>query len=382
MQDTRVIVIGAGIGGLSAALALQKHGVRVRVYERAAEIREVGAGLIVTANARRALHALGVDEALFAMSSCVSTMYNCRYDTGEIFREHRNADIQAKYGFATLQVHRADLHKVLLDAVVANDPTALRASHVFQDLTQDDQGVTARFTNGVEDRADAMIGADGNASAVRSFLFPGVATEFNGQVAFRALIPPHVVPRRVHDLGQAIYPGPGRYLLHYPLRGGKIMNLIGCGQAKSWEDEGWAIPATNDEFLNNYGDFAPHLLDLIQAIPDGALFKWGLRDREPLPMWVKGRVAILGDAAHPMTPFLGQGACLAVEDSMLLGRAFGVAASAPEALARYDAARRERGNSVQLMSRDEGLALQDPTRKRRQAIDRGLLDYDPVAVPV
>ena len=120
----------------------------------------------------------------------------------------------------------------------------------------------------------------------------------------------------------AMHPAPRRYLLHYPLRGGHIMNLIGCGQSNSWEEEGWSIPATNEEFANAYSDFAPDLANLIRSIPHGALFKWGLRDREPLKTWTLGRVTMLGDAAHPMTPFLGQGACMAIEDALLLGRAF------------------------------------------------------------
>jgi salicylate hydroxylase len=180
----------------------------------------------------------------------------------------------------------------------------------------------------------------------------------------------------------AMHPAPKRYLLHYPLRGGRIMNLIGCGQSASWEEEGWAIPATNAEFANAYSDFAPDILTLIRNVPPGALFKWGLRDREPLKTWTLGRVTMLGDAAHPMTPFLGQGACMAIEDALLLGRAFAASETVHEALARYEAARKTRGTNVQLWSREEGQALQDPNRTRRTAHDRGLLDYDPVAVPV
>jgi len=160
------------------------------------------------------------------------------------------------------------------------------------------------------------------------------------------------------------------------------MNLIGCGQTDSWEEEGWSIPATNEEFANAYSDFAPELVALIRNIPTGALFKWGLRDREPLKTWTVGRVTMLGDAAHPMTPFLGQGACMAIEDALLLGRAFAASETVHEALQRYEAARKTRGTNVQLWSREEGLALQDPSRTRRSAHDRGLLAYDPVAVPI
>tara|TARA_R110000751_G_scaffold71441_4_gene144773 strand:+ start:35162 stop:36310 length:1149 start_codon:yes stop_codon:yes gene_type:complete len=382
MNKTRIIVIGAGIGGLAAGLALQRRGFKVAVYERAAEIREIGAGVVITANARKALRDLGVDEDLQARSSCVPVMRWGNYATGETLREILNATIAERYGLPTLQVHRADLHGLLMQAVQANDGDALHAAHEFVGLEQDDEGVTARFANGFTDRGDVLIGADGNASTIRSQLFPGEAPSFAGQVAFRALIPIERVPEQVLDIGYGLHAGPKRYLMHYPLRGGSIMNLIGVAQSETWQEEGWAIPATNQEFAESFGQYAPCFVDLIHKIPEGQLFKWGLRDREPLANWTIGRVGMLGDAAHPMTPFLGQGACLAIEDALLLGRAFAASSDVSEALLRYEGSRKERGNGVQLLSREEGRALQNPEKTRKPAMDRGLLAYDPVTAEV
>ena len=381
-MDAKVLIVGAGIGGLSAALALQRRGFRVAVYEKAREIREVGAGVIITANARRALRDLGVDEALEAMSSTISVFHTCHFATGEVLRAVSSEEIRQKVGLPSLGVHRADLHTVLMEAVLAHDPACLHANSGFVSLEQDDVGVTARFANGATDRGDVLVGADGNVSAVRSFLFPEEAPKFAGQVAFRSLIPDALVPDSIRRRGSVMSAGPGRYLLCYPLRGGQIMNLVGLVQSDTWEEEGWAIPATNDEFEKAYAGYEPDLLALIRNIPAGDLFKWGLRDREPLKTWTCGRVTMLGDAAHPMTPFLGQGACMAIEDALLLGRAFGASATVSEALKRYEDARRPRGTLVQLSSREEGLTLQDPNKKRRTAQDRGLMDYDPVTVPV
>jgi salicylate hydroxylase len=378
----RIIIIGAGIGGLAAGLALQRRGFKVAIYERAAEVRELGAGVIISPNARRALRDLGVDAALEAASSCVARRNTCNYATGEILDVIEIRQMIEQHGMAMLQVHRGDLHGLLLQGVLANDADAVHPGHAFVSLTQDADGVTVSFANGASDRADAVIGADGNASAVRSLLFPGEAPTFNGQVAFRALIPDELVSESVRQLQMAMHPAPQRYLLHYPLRGGRIMNLIGCGQSAAWEEEGWSIPATNEEFADAYSDYSPDIVALIRSIPPGALFKWGLRDREPLKTWTLGRVTTLGDAAHPMTPFLGQGACMAIEDALLLGRAFAASEGVDEALRRYEAARKTRGTNVQLWSREEGRALQDPSRERRTAYARGLLDYDPVAVPV
>jgi salicylate hydroxylase len=382
MTINRILIIGAGIGGLSAGLALQRRGFNVVAYERAAEIKEIGAGLIVTANARRALKDLGVDDDLEAMSSADSVYSYCDYRNNAVLREVDNDAIARRYGFRTLQVHRADLHGLLLEAFKRNAPENLRPAHEFVRLEQNGAGVRAIFANGHTDEGDVLIGADGNASAVRSFLFPNEPTVFNGQVAFRALIPDERVPASIRKLSIAMHRAPKRYLLHYPLRGGKIMNLIGCGQSDRWKEEGWAIPATNEEFASTYRDFAPDILELIHSVPHGSLFKWALRDREPLADWTRGRVAMLGDAAHPMTPFLGQGACLAIEDALVLGRAFAASGGVEEALARYEGARKSRGNFVQLSSREEGRALQDPSIPQRSAVDRGLLEYDPVTVPV
>lgn len=381
MYAKLIVIVGAGIGGLTAALALQRRGFKVAVYERASVLREIGAGLIVAPNARRALRDLGIDQALEAMSCCVPVGYLCSYASGEITGTRYGQAIFDKHGMGNLQVHRADLHQLLLQAVQANDGLALHAAHEFVRLEQYAQGVTVSFANGTSVRGDAVIGADGNASAVRSFLIPGEAPRFNGQVSFRALIPDELLPPTIRERGWAMYPGPRRQVLHYPLRGGRIMNLIGTGRSATWEEEGWSIPATNEEFVAAYADFAPDILALMQAIPDGSLFKWGLRDREPLATWTVGRVTMLGDAAHPMTPFLGQGACIAIEDGLVVGRAFAAASTVEEALQRYEAARKSRGTNVQVWSREQGEALQNSVGGRNAA-DRGLLDYDPVSAPV
>lgn len=382
MKGKRIVVIGAGIGGLAAALALEQRGFEIAVYERASEIQEIGAGLVIAPNGRRALKDLGIDPALEAVSSCVSVFHACNYATGAVLDAYENEDIVKVQGMGVLQVHRADLHGLLMKALLAKDPRALHPGYRFVGLEQDADGVTVTFANGKSVTADVVIGADGNASAVRSFLFPGEAPKFTGQVAFRALVPDDLIPKALRQRPLAIYPAPERMLLHYPLRGQLIMNLIGIGRSANWEEEGWAIPAANEEFAKIYTDFTPEILELIRIIPAGGLFKWGLRDREPLKEWTMGRVTMLGDAAHPMTPFLGQGACMAMEDGIVLARAFAASQTIDEGLRRYEGARKTRGTNVQLWSREEGLALQDPGKPRRSAFDRGLLDYDPVTVIV
>ena len=382
MSIERVVVVGGGIGGLSLALGLQLNGIDVSVYERASELREIGAGIVMQPNGRKGLVALGVDDAVAAVSCRPSALYGCDYATGEVLSSVSNDLIADRFGLPSLTVHRGDLHRVLLAAVQTNDPDAVHAGHTFVSLEQDSDGVTVNFANGATDRASLVVGADGNGSAVRSHVFPGEEPTFNGQVAFRAVLPSEAAPAVVRERELAMQRAPGRYLLYYSLRGGELTNLIGCGRTDEWEEEGWSIPATTEQFLDAYADFAPHLPELIGAVPEGQLFKWGLYDREPLESWTSGRVAMLGDAAHPMTPFLGQGAAMAVEDAVVLVRSIAESSGVTQALERYENARRERGNNVARWSWEEGRALQDPSLEGRGAVGYGLLDYDPAMVPL
>jgi salicylate hydroxylase len=173
--------------------------------------------------------------------------------------------------------------------------------------------------------------------------------------------------------------------LHYPLRKGSLMNIVAIARWPRWEAEGWAIRAEVSELLELYGDFHPQVLGMIDSIEPDALFKWGLRDRDPLPQWTIGRVSTLGDAAHPMSPFLGQGAVMAIEDGMVLGRCFADACAPEDALATYEGARKQRANGVQLQSREQASALQGSLadfHPGRLAEDRDLFDYNPVTVPL
>jgi salicylate hydroxylase len=194
------------------------------------------------------------------------------------------------------------------------------------------------------------------------------------------------VPPGVTKIPYAMFVGLNRALLHYPLRHRTVMNAIGMAREPSWQEEGWAIPATIDEFTKLYSDFHRDALDLITAISPGTLFNWGLRDREPLQHYTKGRVTMLGDAAHPMTPFLGQGACVAIEDAMVLGRAFAAASTFEQAFGTYENTRKERANGVQLASREQANEIQGVTKRGPNpgatADDRGLYLYNPVTAPL
>jgi salicylate hydroxylase len=372
---------------LSAALALQHFAYRVSVFEQTRELREIGAGVVITPNAMHALNFLGVGERVSQEAGPTEASVIRHFQTGEVIRIMANGtDHVERFGATYHQAHRADLHAALADAILRNDPDCVFLDHCFKGLTQDCDHIAATFTNGKTYTSDVLIGCDGGASKVRACVFGDEVVNYTGQVAFRALLPISNVPPGVTKTPYAMFVGLNRVLLHYPLRHRTIMNVIGIAREPSWHEEGWAIPATIEEFASLHCDFHSDALDLIHAISPGTLFKWGLRDREPLQQYAKGRVTMLGDAAHPMTPFLGQGACVAIEDAMVLGRAFAGASTFEKAFAIYENTRKERANGVQLASRQQADEIQGTTKRGPNpgatADDRGLYLYNPVTVPL
>jgi salicylate hydroxylase len=381
----RISIIGGGIGGLSAALALQHFGYCVRVFEQARELKEIGTGVVVSPNAMHALNFLGIGEQIAEAAGPAGALVSRHFQTGEVLKIRRN-DFVERFGAAFHQLHRVDLHAALTSAVRRNDPDCVLLSHCFEALTQDTSDLVARFTSGKTFASDVLIGCDGAASSVRACVFGDKVVNYTGQVAFRALLPMANVPASIQEQPFAMFVGVNRYLLHYPLRRRTIMNVIGVGREPRWQEEGWSTPATVAEFASHYDDLYPAALQLIRAISPGTLFKWGLRDREPLQRYSKGRVTMLGDAAHPMTPFLGQGACMAIEDAMVLGRAFAASNNFEEAFSVYENTRRERANGVQHASRRQADEIQGVTAKGPNPgvdpLDRGLYSYNPVTVPL
>ncbi len=385
---TEAIVIGAGIGGLAAALALQKAGADVRVYEQAPALGEVGAGLSISPNGALGLRALGVFEEFRAIAYAPEYQLVRHYETARVLATVSRGDRLAEtYGERYYTVHRADLHQVLADAVLANDPDAIITGHRLVDLRWDEDGAEAIFDGGTSRRADLLIGADGVRSRVRSILFGAEAVRFTGYVAWRGLVPMEHVPMEALDPPSQIFIGPGHMINRYPVRGGKLLNFVAFAERSGWEEEGWSIPAEVGELAAEFADWHPWVTGIIDALPQEQLFKWALCARSPLMRWIDGRCAVLGDAAHPLLPYLGQGAVMAIEDAVLLGRACTAAPDVPEALARYEAARVGRARFVVERSTLQvpKFHAPDPDSFHHDVpVDEalGLFRYDPATVPV
>jgi salicylate hydroxylase len=338
----KVVVVGAGIGGLTAALALLERGIDVEVYEQSNELKEVGAGIQISSNGTRVLFALGL-EAAFARVQVRPERRELRHwSTGETWNWFDLGDKNVeRFGTPHLMLHRADLHDLLANAVRAKKRDAIALNKRCVTVGSQAGHADATFADDSTVRAAYVIGADGIHSTVRVCLFGPSKPIFTGCIAWRGLIPMEKLPSRLARMVGTNWLGPRGNVLHYPVRRGEIMNFVSTSEREDWKIESWATVGTNAELRNDFRDWHPDVQVMIDQIETP--YKWALMIREPMPAWSKGRVTLLGDACHPTLPFLGQGGVMAIEDGYVLAACLDKYFTAPElALARYEAIRRER----------------------------------------
>jgi len=353
MQTTEstIGIVGAGIGGLVAGIALQRAGHDVVVFEQAKQFARVGADINLTPNAVRALDGLGVGEAARVTAARPSHRISRTYDSGEETSRLEMADsAEAKYGAPQLTIHRADLLAALADMFPAERVALGKRA---QAIVPDAQGVDLRFEDGSSARVGVLIGADGIHSAVRTAMFGAESPRFTGIVAYRAVVPAERVAG-VPNLGAFTKwwgPNPQSQIVTFPLNRGRDIFIFATTPQDSWHLESWTAPGSVDELREQYVDYHPEARALLDACD--TVLKTALYERDPMPAWAQGRMALLGDAAHPMLPFMAQGAGMAIEDAVVLARHLeGVAVrEAAAALKRYEQARIERASQVQLGSR-------------------------------
>lgn len=360
------LVVGAGIGGLALALALLRAGRRVKILEAAPQLGEVGAGISISPNAALAMDYLGMMTFLDEHADCPTRSAVIHYKTGDILAQAEfGADFVERYGAKYYQIHRADLHDAMARAVRSIDPQCISLGCSVTEIRQTQAEVTARCQNGAEIKGDYLIGCDGLRSSVRTAL--GVATppRWTGQVAYRATLPAATVQKALEGSPSAMTVGPGHIVVRYLLRHGAMVNLVAIAQSPAWTEEGWNHRATTQEMLDEHKGWNRNVIELIKAAPPKQLYKWALFDRDPLASWTDGNITLLGDAAHPMLPFLGMGAAMALEDAVVLSRCIDAYDDTQVAFSRYEVARRERANAAVLASRAHGRKLQssDPDRQ-------------------
>jgi salicylate hydroxylase len=368
-----IAIIGAGIGGLTAALALLQRGLDVDVYEQSPELKEVGAGIQISSNGTRVLDALGLKEALARVEVISSRREIRHWETGETLDWFELGETEAqRYGTRHMMLHRGDLQSALAEAVRGLKADAIKLGKRCVDVTQCDEHAYVQFDAGETADAAFVIGADGIHSKVRECLFGADTVEFTGCVTWRGLVPMEDLPSHISRAVATNWLGPNGHVLHYPVRRGDLMNFVSTIERDDWRVESWTVQGTTAELANDFRSWHPDVHAVIRNI-DTPL-KWALMVRRPMDCWSNGRVTLLGDACHPTLPFLGQGAVMAIEDGYVIAGCLKKYFADPAyAFERYEEIRRERTAAVVRKSHDI----------RRQAFRPALADNSKVvASPV
>lgn len=374
----RVAIVGGGIGGVALARSLDRLGIAYHLFERARAFGEIGAGVQVTPNAVKVLKALGLGPALAATGFLPEAMVGWNWQTGEaLFRTPLKEVCPRVFGAEFYHAHRADLHAMLARDI---DPAKVTYGAICTGLRHAGDRTVVSFADGQTYEADLVVGADGVRSAIRTALWGEEPASYTGYMCWRALVDveqplPFVAP------ASSFWMGPKGHVVTYYVKGGRMVNIVAVSETDSWVEESWTVKSSKDELLGAFAGWHENLTALFARTDPDQIFKWGLFDRDPMERWSKGRATLLGDAAHPMLPFLSQGAAMAIEDAYVLAEA--LASFGPDhlgpALDAYEAERlprtarvqleaRERGRTYHLSS-DEDLAARDRAFRQEQERD-------------
>ena len=353
-RPPKVIICGAGIGGLCSALALNRLGWQVQLLEQAEQLEDVGAGIQLSPNACDVLRSLGLLDALLAKAFQPEALEMRLGRSGrQVFSIELQQQAKQRWSAPYLHVHRADLSQVLHDALQAEQPEALLLGRAAHSYSQSADSVQVQLTDGNEYSGDLLIGADGIHSSIREQMHGPSAARFTGHLAWRAVVPMANL-RHPPPPTACVWTGPGRHAVTYRLCQGELANFVGVVESKTWRKESWLELGSRDEALKDFAGWHPCITELIEKAD--AHFRWALFDRPVLSHWQDGRVALLGDACHPMLPFMAQGAAMAIEDAWVLAVCLSHAkdqnsSAINQALTRYQQLRLPRCTKVQRASR-------------------------------
>jgi len=344
----RIAIVGGGIGGLAAALALERRGFETVVCEQSPALSEIGAGVNLTPNALKALRALGVEDAIAAVG-CESDFLVIRsWKSGRVISRMRRGSFRREFGAPNLTVHRADLLDVLHRALKT---TELRLAARCTGVEQGPRGALAHLGDGSEVEADVIVGADGIHSVVRRDLFGADAPRFTGCICWRGMARRDAVAQDINVAEGTMWMGPHGHVVHYPVRRGELINMVAHVDSDAWTEESWTRQCELPEVMTAYAGWHRDLLRLYPS--SERWYKWALYDRDPPARWSKERITLLGDSAHAMLPYLGQGAAMAIEDGCVLAAA--IARHSDDlrtALLTYEQLRMPRARAAVLGSRE------------------------------
>ena len=348
-SDKRIAIVGAGLGGLAAAIALRQQGFDVQVYEQAPELAEFGAGINISPNSVKFFHAVGLADKLHTVSSEPVGLTWRDWGSGEIHNCLPFVDFEQRYGAKYYVVHRSDLHRLLAEAV---PQSSIHVGKRCAKVESRNGSVGLTFADGTSAEADVAIGCDGIRSAVRSSLFGGEGPRYAGTMCWRALAPTDAFPQDYHDRHVNQWSGDGGFVISYYIRQDKFINFVCVRQQPGWTEQSWSVPSSVEEMLAAFPRAGEHLRSMMGAATSCS--KWGQFTGEHAPQWTKDRVTLLGDSAHAMLATFGQGANMAFEDAYVLAQWLRASADDPHAaLTGYESVRKPRATWVQQLSRTE-----------------------------
>jgi salicylate hydroxylase len=389
--DTKIVIAGAGLGGLAAAGCLLQAGFDVDVYEQAPELGEIGAGVQQSANAGHVLRHLGILDALRAVAFHPPVTQFRVFDTGEVLQELSLAENhEQRHGAPYLQLHRADFHRILAARVAELKPDAVHLNASVTGFDESDSGITLHLADGQRIQGDVLIGADGIKSAVRRQIAGAAMPDYTGDAAWRLTVPMARFPADFMDGKSSIWVGPGKHAVVYFLRGGTLLNFVACVELDEWIEESWTLKRPWAELKSDFAGWHDDILAIIDAADRDECYRWALNIYPRLDRWHTDRAVLLGDAAHPTLPYLAQGAAMAVEDAAVLTRALAMSATPAEALRLYQHNRidrtsrivKESGENRSLFHMESMDALKAAFARRNMDRERSdwLYAYNPMTV--
>ena len=372
MNTRKIVIAGAGIGGLCAALALAKRGFEVAVYEQSLQLGEVGAGLQLSPNAVHVLQALGIADQVKARAFSPESAVMRHYQTGKTyFTVPLGAAATQKYAADYLHIHRADLHTALYNAC-KDINVSIHLGQSIQSYLQTPQNLTIQFDNDASLETDVLIGADGIKSKVQACMLGQTPAAFTGQVAWRGVVEASKLPKGLVKPNANLWVGPDKHFVSYYLRGGDLVNFVAVQERNDWQKESWNEPGDISELRDTFAGWHPEVTELLAATE--SCFLWALFDRQPLSQWTDRNVALLGDACHPMLPFLAQGAAMAIEDSYALAYCLESDNNTQTALQTYQNIRLPRTRNIQHNARKNAALyhMSSPIEKAKLVVLSGL----------